>query len=131
MEDVVWLTSIRPQIAQKGEHFLLVQDLHSDNGEERMASGEGSTDHGEFLDVLYVGQCESLKAAVHAVLMGSVALCALYNSAAWLRRRQPHLGINAVLYTGAVIWEYFHVRQHLACRPPLEPERDQPLRVAA
>lgn len=94
---------------------------------------EGHPPRGEFLDVLYVGQCEPLKAVVHGVLMGSVALCALYNAAAWLRRREPHLGINAVLYGGAVLWEYTHVQQHLACRPArvLGEEDDEPLPDAA
>jgi hypothetical protein len=78
---------------------------------------EGWPPRGEFLDVLYVGECEPLKAVVHGVLMGSVALCALYNAAAWLRRREHHLGLNAVLYGGAVLWEYIHVQQHLACVP--------------
>ena len=94
----------------------------------------GPDPRGEFLDVLYVGQCEPLKAVVHGVLMGSVALCALYNTAAWLRRREYHLGFNALVYTGAVIWEYVHVQQHLACRVPRAehaPDRDEPVPDAA
>jgi hypothetical protein len=71
---------------------------------------------GDFLEILYVGRCEPLKAFVHGVLMGSVALCALYNAAAWLRRRDNHLAINAVLYTAATAWEYRHTQQHLGCR---------------
>ncbi len=72
---------------------------------------------GNFLDVLYVGQCEPLKAAVHGLLLVTMGVCALYNGAAWLKRRERHLGINAVLYGAATVWEHWHVQQHLACRP--------------
>ena len=73
-------------------------------------------------DMLDVGRCESLKAAVHGVLMATVALCAAYNAAAWLKRRQPHLAINAIVYTGATIWEHAHVRHHLKeCTPAVAP----------
>ena len=54
-------------------------------------------------DMLNVGRCEPLKAAVHGVLMATVAVCAAYNAAAWLKRRQPHLAINAIVYTAATI----------------------------
>lgn len=60
------------------------------------------------------GKCEPLKAAVHGVLLVTMAVCAAYNSAAWLRRRQRHLAINAVLYSAAVWWERCHVVHHLA-----------------
>jgi hypothetical protein len=36
-----------------------------------------------------------------------------YNAAAWLRRRQPHLAINAVLYAALTAWEQQHVAHHL------------------
>lgn len=71
---------------------------------------------GDVLEILYVGQCEPLKAVVHGVLMGSVALCALCNSAAGLRRRGPHLAVNALIYAAATAWEYLHPQHHLACR---------------
>jgi hypothetical protein len=65
------------------------------------------------------GECEPAKAAVHGVLMATVAVCATYNLAAWLKRRQTHLAINAVLYSAAVWWEHCHVEHHLrSCRPP-------------
>jgi hypothetical protein len=83
--------------------------------------GENRTARGEFFDVLYVGECEPLKAAVHGVLLATVALCAVYNAAAWLRRRERHLGINALVYSLAAMWEHQHVQQHLACRPPVAP----------
>jgi hypothetical protein len=59
------------------------------------------------------GQCEPLKAAVHGVLMATVSVCAAYNTAAWLKRRQRHLAINAVIYSAAVWWERCHVLHHL------------------
>ena len=60
------------------------------------------------------GKCEPLKAAVHGVLLATAAVCAAYNTAAWLRRRQRHLAINAVVYSAAVLWERCHVAHHLA-----------------
>jgi hypothetical protein len=95
-----------------------------------MASG--GSERGDFFEILCPGQCEPLKAIVHGVLMGSVALCALYNSAAWLRRRELHLGINALIYTAATAWEYLHTQQHLTCRPPAPAaDEDRPLPDAA
>ena len=66
------------------------------------------------MKVLDAGRCEPLKAAVHGVLFATAAVCAAYNAAAWLRRRQRHLAINAVVYSAAVIWERCHVVHHLA-----------------
>jgi len=37
-----------------------------------------------------------------------------YNAAAWLRRRDQHLAVNAVLYTALIAWEQHHVLHHLA-----------------
>ncbi len=69
-------------------------------------------------EMLDVGQCEPLKAAVHGVLLATVAVCAAYNAAAWLKRRQPHLAINAVVYGMAIWWEHAHVQHHLVeCGP--------------
>ena len=85
-------------------------------------------------EMLDVGSCEPLKAAVHAVLMTTVAVCAAYNTAAWLKRRQRHLAINAVVYTLATIWERAHVVHHLSgCQPLAEPfpQTPVPLRDAA
>jgi hypothetical protein len=45
-----------------------------------------------------------------------------YNAAAWLRRRQRHLAINAVIYLTAAVWEQRHVAHHLAsCLPTVAP----------
>ena len=70
------------------------------------------------LPILQCGNCEPLKAGVHAVVLGTAALCALYNLAAWLARRDTHLAVNTVLYTTLVAWEANHVRHHLATLPP-------------
>ena len=68
------------------------------------------------MQVLNPGRCEPLKAAVHGVLFATAAVCAAYNTAAWLRRRQRHLAINAIVYSAAVLWERCHVAHHLrAC----------------
>ena len=71
-------------------------------------------------DMLNVGRCEPLKAAVHCVLLVTVTVCAAYNAAAWLKRRQRHLAVNAVIYGAAVWWERAHVLHHLVC---IRPER--------
>jgi hypothetical protein len=70
------------------------------------------------LTILNNGECEPLKAAVHGAALGLCALMGAYNAAAWLRRRQPHLGINAIIYLSAVVWEHRHVVHHL--RPCIE-----------
>lgn len=66
------------------------------------------------LGVLQNGSCERIKAAVHATALGLAALMGLYNAAAWLRRRQPHLAVNTVLYIALTAWEQQHVCHHLA-----------------
>lgn len=85
-------------------------------------------------DMLNVGRCEPLKAAVHGVLLATAAVCAAYNMAAWLKRRQSHLAVNAVVYTAATIWEHGHVLHHLIeCQPPdtERPPTSDPVRDAA
>lgn len=69
------------------------------------------------LPILQCGNCEPLKATVHAFVLGTAALCALYNVAAWVARRQTHLAVNTVLYGTLVAWEATHVRHHLATLP--------------
>jgi hypothetical protein len=68
-------------------------------------------------EMLNVGRCEPMKAAVHCVLLVTVTVCAAYNAAAWLKRRQRHLAFNAVIYGVAVWWERAHVLHHLVCVP--------------
>jgi len=65
-------------------------------------------------EVLDSGRCEPLKMTVHAVLLATMGVCAAYNSAAWLKRRERHLAINAVLYTAGIWWERCHVMHHIA-----------------
>jgi len=74
------------------------------------------------MTVLHNGKCERVKACVHGVALGTAAVCAAYNIAAWLVRRRPHLAVNAVIYSAAVIWEYVHVQHHLASMPDARPE---------
>jgi len=66
------------------------------------------------LDVLTPGSCEVLKAGVHGAAFGLIALMGIYNAAAWLRRRDPHLAVNAILYGGLAVWERHHVHHHVA-----------------
>jgi hypothetical protein len=65
------------------------------------------------LRILDNGSCEPFKAVVHGAALGLCALMGLYNAAAWLRRRQPHLAINAAVYLTAVMWERRHVAHHI------------------
>jgi hypothetical protein len=58
------------------------------------------------------GEAETLKGAVHAAACGLAVVCGIYNTAAWLTRRERHLGVNAILYAGLAIWEAAHVRHH-------------------
>jgi hypothetical protein len=69
--------------------------------------------NGPALRILDNGSCEPFKAVVHGAALGLCALMGLYNAAAWLRRRQPHLAINAVVYLTAVMWERRHVAHHI------------------
>jgi hypothetical protein len=79
------------------------------------------------LEVLESGRCEPLKAVVHGVLLTTMAVCAAYNSAAWLRRRQKHLAINAIIYGAAVWWERCHVVHHLAACSVIPAASDPPV----
>lgn len=69
--------------------------------------------------VLRSGECEPLKAGVHAVACGALGLCAVYSIAAFIARRhrtghyELHLAANAVLYTALTIWEQRQVQHHL------------------
>jgi hypothetical protein len=73
------------------------------------------------LTVLQCGECETLKASVHGSALALVALMGLYNAAAWLKRRDAHLAVNAVLYAALAAWEQKHVAHHLCV---LRRERD-------
>jgi len=73
-------------------------------------------------EMLDSGQCEPLKAAVHGVVMVLAGVCALYNTAAFIKRRQRHLAINAVFYASTVWVERCHVMHHLEACSLAEPE---------
>jgi hypothetical protein len=79
------------------------------------------------LPILYPGSCEPLKATVHGLALGLVVLMGAYNTAAWLRRRQRHLAVNAVIYLAAALWEQRHVMHHLRPCEPAETPRLQAL----
>jgi hypothetical protein len=66
------------------------------------------------MHILKCGNCERLKTSVHAATLALTALCGLYNAAAWLKRRETHLAVNAVLYAALTAWEREHVAHHLA-----------------
>ena len=65
------------------------------------------------LTVLQCGECEPLKAGVHASALALAAVMGLYNAAAWVSRRDPHLAVNALLYTLLAAWEQKHVTHHV------------------
>jgi hypothetical protein len=84
------------------------------------------------LTVLQCGECETLKAGVHASALVLSAVMGLYNAAAWISRRDKHLAMNAVLYTVLAAWEQKHVAHHVkllkrvrtapGAAPAIEPE---------
>jgi hypothetical protein len=65
------------------------------------------------LTVLQCGECEPLKAGVHGSALALSALMGLYNAAAWLKRRDAHLAVNAVFYIALTAWEHKHLAHHL------------------
>jgi hypothetical protein len=65
------------------------------------------------LAVLQCGECETLKASVHGSALALSALMGLYNVAAWLKRRDTHLAVNAVFYAALVAWEHKHFAHHV------------------
>ena len=66
------------------------------------------------LEILEHGSCETLKAVVHATALGLAVVMGVYNTAAWLRRGERHLAVNALLYAALTAWERKHVAHHLA-----------------
>ena len=68
------------------------------------------------VSILCHGRHEILKAGIHGATLGLAAVCAMYNFAAWVVRRQRHSWVNAVLYSSITAWECAHVRHHLNCR---------------
>jgi hypothetical protein len=79
------------------------------------------------------GESEVVKGSVHAAGGLLAVAMAAYNIAAWCYRRERHLGVNAVVYTLATLWEVkqtahhfdrldcFH-RMHPAAEPDAQPD---------
>jgi hypothetical protein len=65
------------------------------------------------LPILRAGSCESFKASVHGAALGLAVVMGLYNTAAWMQRRERHLWINALVYCLACEFERRHVAHHL------------------
>jgi hypothetical protein len=59
------------------------------------------------------GENEAVKGAVHAAGGVLAAVMAAYNIAAWCYRREPHLGLNAVVYSLALMWEVKQTAHHI------------------
>ena len=59
------------------------------------------------------GEREAVKGAFHALGGILAASMAAYNIAAWCYRRETHLGVNAVVYTLATLWEVRQTAHHL------------------
>jgi len=59
------------------------------------------------------GSQETVKGTVHLLLHGLAASAAIYNAAAWLDRREPHLAVNTAVYTGLALFEIKQVMSHL------------------
>ena len=78
------------------------------------------------ITMLDTGRCEPLKAGVHTAVMLLAGVCAVYNTAAWLKRRQRHLAVNAVVYVCTFWWERSHVIHHLAECAPRQTEASVP-----
>ena len=69
------------------------------------------------------GENEAVKGAVHALGGMLAASMAAYNIAAWCYRRETHLGINAIVYTLAIVWEVKQTVHHLErCDAAAKPE---------
>ena len=80
------------------------------------------------LEVLESGSHEALKAGVHVTALGLAVVMSLYNAAAWVRRREHHLALNAVVYTALTAWEIRKVTHHLANQQPMGASTNRPLR---
>lgn len=59
------------------------------------------------------GVNEATKGAVHGAVLVLALMCGVYNTCAWLRRREPHLAVNAVVYNGLVLFEGWQVVHHV------------------
>lgn len=71
------------------------------------------------------GNHELLKSGVHGTAGVIATLMAAYNVAAWCFRRERHLGINAVVYTLAVVWEVKQTLHHIDHLRPVVAEAEE------
>ena len=71
------------------------------------------------------GEREAIKGAVHALGGVLAATMAAYNIAAWYYRREQHLGVNAVVYTLATLWEIKQTVHHMERCETTTPETSQ------
>jgi hypothetical protein len=77
------------------------------------------------------GEREMLKGTVHAAGVVLAATMAAYNIAAWCYRREQHLGVNAVVYSLAVLWEIKQTSHHVASFEPARESAQRPRLVPA
>lgn len=63
------------------------------------------------------GTAEAAKLAVHGLMLLGAGVCAAYNVAAFLYRRETHNAVNGMLYGALVILEVQHVRHHADSAP--------------
>ena len=81
------------------------------------------------IKLLRCGNCEELKIGVHGTALALAVVMGAYNTAAWLLRRERHLGINSLLYTLLTVWEVQHVRHHWMAMA--KPAAQKPLKLVA
>ncbi len=74
------------------------------------------------------GESEMVKGAVHAAGGVLAGVMAVYNIVAWCYRREPHLGINAIVYTLATAFEVKQTAHHFE-RCEMTRESDGPTLV--
>lgn len=65
-------------------------------------------------DILERGYWEPVKVGVHGTMLLGACVCAVYNLAAFLHRRETHNAVNAGIYAALVFLEISHVQHHLA-----------------
>lgn len=68
------------------------------------------------------GSHEGVKCGVHAAAAFIVSLCAVYNTTAWFYRRDPHLRVNALVYSLLLAYEVKQTLHHLNVTPRCIPK---------
>lgn len=49
---------------------------------------------------------------MHGAMLTLAGIFGVYNAAAWWRRREPHLAMNAAVYAALVVYEVRNVVHH-------------------